>query len=130
MAKQTQSQVLMVSSDAVGTMPREKVTSFVAQLAALGIAVVEVDSAIDTGTQVEEAHRSHGRIVGYLGQSEKDIPGLRSATKLGGLAIALGGPASSWCAREEGRSFPFGKCLEVREPSNAILAIQSAIGGS
>ncbi|MCC7531459.1 MAG: hypothetical protein IT342_23350 [Candidatus Melainabacteria bacterium] len=129
MAKGTQSQVLVASSDVMGTMPREKVTSFVAQLAALGIAVVEVDSHIDAGTQVEDAHRFHGRIVGFLGQSEKDIPGLRSATKLGGLAIALGGPASIWCAREEGRSFPFGKCLEVREPSNAILAIQSAVGG-
>ncbi len=129
MAKGTQSLVLVASSDAMSTMPREKVTSFVAQLAAFGIALVTVDSNVDPGTQVEDAHHSHGRIVGFLGQSEKDIPGLRSATKLGGLAIALDGPASSWCAREEGRSFHFGQCLEVREPSNALLAIQSVIGG-
>lgn len=129
MAQVTESQVLVVSGDIMSGMPREKVTSFVAQLAAYCIAVVQVNPDLDIGTQVEDAHRSHGRIVGYLGQSEKDIPGLRSATKLGGLAIALGGPASVWCAREEGRSFRFGQCLEVREPSNAILAIQSVIGG-
>lgn len=130
MAQATESQALIMSFDVMSRMPREKVTSFVAQLAAYGIAVVQVDPAVDTGTQVEDAQRTHNRhIVGYLGHSEKDIPGLRAATRFGGLAIAVGGPASEWCAREEGRSVPFGRCLEVREPSNALNAIQSAIGG-
>ncbi len=121
--------VLFASQGVIAKMPQETVTKFVAQLDALGIAVITVDTNVDTGAQVENAQHTHSRIVGYLGHSEADIPGFVAATKRGGLAIAVGGPASVWCAREEGRSVPFGKCLEVSQPSNAIQAIQAAIGG-
>lgn len=128
MAQGKNMQVLFMSQDARAKMQPETATQFVAQLGALGIDVIDVDSNADTKTQVENAP-SHSRIVGYLGHSEQDIGGLAAATKRGGLAIILDGPASAWSAREEGRSVPFGQCLEVRHASNALNAIQAAIGG-
>ncbi len=129
MAKGKHTQMLFASHDAMATMPPESVTKFAAQLEAYGIGTVVVDANVDCGEQVEDALRAQNRIVGFIGRSEKDIPGLIAATRNGGLAICLGGPASQWCAREEGRSLPLGRCLEVRQPSDAIRAIQSAIGG-
>jgi len=128
MAKSKHTNVLLASSDVMALMPHEKVTSFVAELDAYHIELVQVDSNVDTGKQVDDVPSSR-RIVGFIGHSENDIPGLAAAINRDGLAISVGGPASLWCARKDGQSVRSGRYLEVRQPSDAILAIQSAVGG-
>ena len=107
MAKGQNVNVLLASPDALAHMPPETATNLAAQLAAYGIAVTTVDSNIDPGVQVDNVPINR-RIVGYLGQSDKDINGLVAATKRGGLALVVDGPASIWCVTAEGRCFPFG----------------------
>lgn len=120
--------VLFASPDAIGKLPSATLAALAASLATLGIAVVNVDSSVDSGAQVEEVS-SNSRIIGYLGQSEKDINGLAAATKRGGLALVVDGPASLWAGSAEGRSFQFGQCRDVRASTDVIQAVQAAIGG-
>jgi hypothetical protein len=129
MAKGTNASVLFVSSDSKAQMPPGSLSDLITQAAALGIEVQEVDSQVDNRNTVEEARRSNTRIVGFIGYSEQDIPGLDAATKCGGLALTPGGSASLWCTRREGHSFRLGQHLEVRRPADAIHALQSAIAG-
>lgn len=126
--KQGNTNLLFASPDAIGKMPAGTLAALTATLATYGIAVVQVDPAVDTGTQVENAP-GNSRIVGYLGQSEKDLNGLAAATKRGGLALTVDGPASVWSIAAEGRSFQFGQCREVRAASDVVQAVQSAVGG-
>ena len=123
-------QLLFASPDAIATMPHGFATGLAAQLDAYGISIVVVDPAVAYDVQVEDAQRAHNRIIGFIGRTEQDIVGMKAATINGGLALSVGGPASVWCAREEGRSFAFGRCREVSQASDAIHAIQSAVGGS
>jgi hypothetical protein len=120
--------LLFASPDAIGKLPSATLAALAASLATLGIAVVNVDSSVDSGAQVEEVS-SKSRIIGYLGQSQKDINGLAATTKHGGLALVVDGPASLWASSAEGRSFQFGQCRDVRTSTDVIQAVQAAIGG-
>lgn len=122
--------LLFMSKNVMANMPPAAASNFLERLASFGITGIEVGSDTDSVSAVEEAHRHNNHIVGFIGHSDSDIPGLKACTKYGGMAITLdGGSASVWCAREEGRSIPFGRCANIRQPSDSFHALQSAVGG-
>jgi len=128
MAQGQNTSLLFASPDAIAKMPSGTLATLIASLQGYGIAVVNVDTSVDSGAQVEETP-GNSRIVGYLGQSQSDINGLAAATKRGGLAFVVDGPASDWASRAEGKSFQFGQCRNVRGTPDIIQAVQAAIGG-
>lgn len=130
MSREKSFHLLFMSKNVMANMPPSAASNFLERLNSFGITAIEIGSDTDCTATLEEAYRNNSHIVGYIGQSDSDIPGLKACTKYGGMAITLhGGSASDWCAREEGRSFPFGRCTSVRQPSDALHALQSAIGG-